>query len=247
MSRRHWDDVAGQRDGLPDGWRRHARAAHVALFREWVGRADGRWLKTDTAEESRPARALLPQIPEADWYGVDVSYAALRGAAGCLRAQADVRRLPFADATFAGVLSTSTLDHFDDPADIDVSLAELRRVLRPGGMLLLTLDNPANPLVRLRNALPAGVRSRTGLAPFHVGPTLGADDGTGALMQAGFRVERVGYLLHAPHIVGTRLARFALVEQRLLPALDRRLGAGRRAARSGHFVAFLATATGAGR
>ena len=39
-------------------------------------------------------------------------------------------------------------------AEITVAVGELARVLRPGGHLVLTLDNPANPVVALGKALP---------------------------------------------------------------------------------------------
>ena len=65
---------------------------------------------------------------------------------------ADVRSLPFAEASFGVVFSGSTLDHFESAADIQRSLGELYRVLRPGGTLILTLDNPANPLIEGRSS-----------------------------------------------------------------------------------------------
>ena len=236
-----WEVVAAAADGLPDGWRRHAARAHLALLQAWVQAPTGRWLKTDTAEETHPVRALLPSLGSATWVGIDAAHSALRGAVGCARVQADVRRLPFPSGTFDGVLSTSTLDHFDVVSDIDVSLRELRRVLRPEGRLVLTLDNPRNPLIRLRNALPPAVRRRTGLVPFHVGPTLDVHDGAAALERAGFVVLDTAHLLHAPHVVGTRLAAFEAVES-LLPRVDRWLGARGSAATTGHFAAFLAAA-----
>src|SRR5204863_8026948 len=66
----------------------------------------------------------------------------------------DVRALPFADGSFDVVVSTSTLDHFQARADIDTALRELHRVLASDGLAVVTLDNPWNPLVALRNALP---------------------------------------------------------------------------------------------
>ena len=80
--------------------------------------------------------------------------AALNRYHGLRALAADVRRLPFADGDFDTVVSNSTLDHFKTSAELADSIKELSRVLRPGGELYLTLDNPSNPLIALRNALP---------------------------------------------------------------------------------------------
>lgn len=240
----YWDGIATTADALPDGWRRHARTEHLALLHDWVGAPTGRWWKTDLFEERSEVRALLPSLPSARWVGSDVSTEVARQArarTGCRAAVLDVRAVPFRSGALDGILSTSTLDHFDDPADVGRSLAELHRVLRPGGTLVLTLDNPRNPLVRLRNALPGPLARRTGLAPFAVGVTLAEGPGTVALAAAGFTVERTAHVLHAPHVVGTRPARFGWYERRVLPRTTA-LARTRVAAWSGHFVAFLARA-----
>lgn len=237
-----WEVEGLVEDRLPDGWRRHARAAHIALFRRWVGDVDGElWLKTDLQEERTPVRSPIPDLP-ARWVGIDVAAGVAAEAhqrSHVPGVAADVRRLPFRDAAFDGILSTSTLDHFADVAEIGVSLVELRRVLAPGGRLVLTLDNPENPLIRLRNALPQKPREATGLVPFYVGPTLSATQGRAVLEQSGFVVEEVEHLLHVPHIVGTRAARWAWFERRGLPWFDR-LAHTRVARFSGHYAAFLA-------
>ncbi len=49
---------------------------------------------------------------------------------------ADMRRLPFPDASFDVVLSSWAVHSLDAPADR--ALAEMARVLRPGGTILLT-------------------------------------------------------------------------------------------------------------
>lgn len=235
-----WEEQGLVPDALPEGWRRHARAAHLELLTRWLGGTDGVWLKTDLQEERFAARSLLPRLDGA-WIGVDIaaSVAAAVRSDVAVAAAADVRALPFGDASFDGILSTSTLDHFVDAADIEVSLREFRRILGPGGRLVLTLDNPQNPLVWVRNALPSSVQRRTGLVPFDVGHTLSATKGVEALSRTGFLVDRVEHLLHTPHVVGTRAARWAPVERWVLPTIDRLRATGL-APRTGHYVAFLA-------
>lgn len=238
-----WDAVGRQDDGLPEAWRRRARVEHLDLLARWCGPLEGRWLKTDLYEERTVERSLVPALPDADWVGMDVSVEVVRRAAPAVGAAAvtDVRALAFADDTFDGVLSTSTLDHFADLSDVAVSLRELRRVLRPGGLLVLTLDNPANPFIRTRNALPRPIARATGLVPFAVGVTVDERGGRDLLTATGFEVRGVEHLLHAPHVVGTRLAAWGWWAEHVLPRFSR-LARTRAAPRTGHYVAFLATA-----
>jgi SAM-dependent methyltransferase len=55
--------------------------------------------------------------------------------------QADLAALPFCDDTFDLVLFTNTIEHLEDPHPI---LAELARVLKPAGRILVTTENCAN-------------------------------------------------------------------------------------------------------
>jgi ubiquinone/menaquinone biosynthesis C-methylase UbiE len=48
--------------------------------------------------------------------------------------QADAKKLPFADAAFAAVISNSIVHHIPEPAAV---LAEMVRVLRPGGRIFI--------------------------------------------------------------------------------------------------------------
>jgi SAM-dependent methyltransferase len=238
------EEVAGRTDRLPAGWRQHVRDAHLDLVERWAAPLDGRWLKTDLFEEMSDARSLLARLGgRAEWVGVDVSDAVHRRGRTDRAAptRADVRRLPFRDGAFDGVLSTSTLDHFPDVADIEIAIAELRRVLRPGGLLVLTLDNPRNPLIRLRNRLPTRWQQRSRLVPFFVGATLSAEDGRDVLERQGFAVSACEHMLHAPHVIGTRPARWRPYAERMLPLFDR-LTHTRVAAVTGHYVAFRAVA-----
>jgi ubiquinone/menaquinone biosynthesis C-methylase UbiE len=96
---------------------------------------------------------------------------------------ASVEALPFADATFDVVLSSLMMHHL--PKDLKPrALAEIRRVLKPGGRLLIVdLTEPTSRLARLQpvwlihRQLPSDVRDlpelleAAGFADFEVGPT----------------------------------------------------------------------------
>jgi SAM-dependent methyltransferase len=77
--------------------------------------------------------------------------------------------LPFVDEAFDVIVSNSTLDHFGSWAELGASLHELHRVLKTRGLLIITLDNRANPIVALRNAAPFPLLHRLGLVPCYVG------------------------------------------------------------------------------
>lgn len=67
---------------------------------------------------------------------------AAAGAASRLEVQtADIRELPFPPSTFDGAVSVAVIDHLSREG-IARSLAEVRRVLRPGGDFLLVVINP---------------------------------------------------------------------------------------------------------
>lgn len=57
----------------------------------------------------------------------------------------DIEKLPFEDSTFAICFCGWVLHHFPD---IDTSVSELARVLKPGGMISLAEPNESNLLVR---------------------------------------------------------------------------------------------------
>lgn len=71
--------------------------------------------------------------------GFDPDEASVRKAARTgayqLALAGDATRMPFADASFDSVMSNSVLEHIPD---VDAVLAELKRVVRPGGRLLLS-------------------------------------------------------------------------------------------------------------
>ena len=206
---RYWDSVAGecletQSEAL---FRVHADAVNNNLFTRWLPEARaGRLLKTDLFDEAF-CGGLTPLLASRGYAvsGVDVSSRVASAAqaryANLSASVADVRALPFADETFEAIVSDSTLDHFESPHQILVSLRELHRVLRRGGALLLTLDNPTNPVVALRKLLPFPVWRRLGLLRYYMGATLGARKLRRALVEAGFEVHEMGAVMHCPRLI----------------------------------------------
>jgi SAM-dependent methyltransferase len=59
--------------------------------------------------------------------------------------------LPFADDSFDLVYANFVVEHLDRP---EVAFAELRRVLRPGGRLVLLTSNRANPVLSAATRMP---------------------------------------------------------------------------------------------
>ncbi|MFA1543951.1 class I SAM-dependent methyltransferase [Actinomadura monticuli] len=78
--------------------------------------------------------AALPHPPPLRLVGADAS-AALLAAHPAPRVRADALRLPFRDGTFDAAVAVNVLYYLDDPGR---ALREARRVLAPGGLLLVS-------------------------------------------------------------------------------------------------------------
>jgi SAM-dependent methyltransferase len=233
-------------------WRAQSDLVLRALVRRWlVPGQPAAILKTDLYDEVAGI-GLVPFLQRTG-YGVtaiDISDAAVEAAGaryGALSARiADVRSLPFADSSFDAVISNSTLDHLDGPAGVERALRELSRVLRPGGRLLITMDNPRHPMVALREAIPAEISRRLRAVEYEAGWTCGPARLETMLDAAGFRVRDRTAVVHGPRVVLAALDRLPF-------ELDSRLAlrgavAVERAERlptrglTGHFIAVLASA-----
>lgn len=206
----YWDEVGEEvRAGAPlDAWRHYMRGVYRRLLRNWVKEVGrGRGLKTDLFEEAVGPYQLLSEMGGesvgVDW-SLTIAQAARRRLSGAsadrppLVVAADLRRLPFQTGAFRFILSGSSLDHFPRKDDIAVCLAELSRVLARGGVMVITFDNPHNPLVRLRNGLPFAWLKRVGLVPYYVGATYGRGEALRQFAAAGLTVTEVTAVAHAP-------------------------------------------------
>lgn len=88
--------------------------------------------------------------------GVDLSHGSLLSAAGIYEGAvlADLSTLPFAAESFDVVVSSDVLGHVP-AADKDTVLAEIRRVLRPGGLTLHYVEADGDdPLMRFAKRYP---------------------------------------------------------------------------------------------
>lgn len=97
-------------------------------LREFFPALTGRVL--DVGCGQKPYRAL---VPASDYVGVDIESEVTRRL-GAADVYYDGRKLPFDDSAFDGVLCSQVLEHVFTPGDF---LGEIRRVLRPGGVLVL--------------------------------------------------------------------------------------------------------------
>lgn len=99
-------------------------------LREFFPRLTGEVL--DVGCGNQPYRVHLPC---AHYVGLDIDTPATR-ARGLAEVFYDGGRFPFADASFDAVLCSQVLEHVFTP---EAFLAEIRRVLRPGGALVLAV------------------------------------------------------------------------------------------------------------
>jgi SAM-dependent methyltransferase len=154
---------------------------------------DMRWVLMDVSPRivGRAARAL-------GTHGREVAHCAT-----------DARALGFRSGSFDLVLSTSTLDHFAEERDIGTAVGAIHEVLRPGGRLLITLDNPTNLVLRLRQLIHHLTGPLGGLIPFPMGRTMPARRLVSLLERQGFHVLESGYLLHAPRLLGLWIGEWA--------------------------------------
>lgn len=164
-------------------------------------------------------------------YGLDYEDKALRyalghlGERGVVLVRGDVHHLPLADASVDRVLMSEVLEHLEDDA---AALDEVHRVLRPGGILAMTVPHARysgwyDPINRAHEALVG--------RPIRTGPFAGiwanhyrlydAQQLQGVVARVGFLVERMEELTHYC-FPGTQTIVYTmgkgLIEHGLLPA-----------------------------
>ena len=145
LQRDLYDAVAPHYDGtIPAHVNRHYRAKRVGVVRR-LAPYHGEVLDVGcgTGAFAGALRTLGYET-----YGVDASLGMLTEASRDGRAEVVVgrgERLPFQRGSFDLAITIATLHHITDPVRIAETLAEMLRVVRPGGMVVVWDHNPKNP------------------------------------------------------------------------------------------------------
>ncbi len=152
--RRFWADLG---ENFPDLDRAASTRFYAQnerrLFAEHFPALEGlRILKTDLWDEAKNTRILVWAAGRgARVFGVDISWPIVVQARAAFdreplhAAVADIRELPFADASFDAIYSMGTIEHFRDS---ERALGEMVRVLRPGGCAIIGVPNRHDPFLR---------------------------------------------------------------------------------------------------
>ena len=212
-----WDEVASEPSPswyLDPLVAAQKRAVHLELIDRWIAGVPRLLLKTDLFEEAYGSDQLLPDLRSRCGMaiGLDISAETVRRARAHMKPRecdgllvsdllvSDLRRLAVPSDSVDLVISNSSLDHFRSEAEVRAALAELARILRPGGQLIVTADNPVNPLY-----WPLRWLSRIGGAPFPLGYTPTAGGLVRRLRESGLEVTATACLIHNPRGISTLL------------------------------------------
>jgi len=206
----YWDSIAEKMNShyVNNPFFQHKRNEVLRLINKW-GRnnQDCAILKTDLYEEAlEPDHLLFNSAKEnGKVWGIDISPRLAKMAKQKARQRAvrlnlcvsDVRKLALKDNKFDLIISTSTLDHFPE---MDVALKELYRVLKPKGVIILTLHNATNLLVYLMYKLMKSFRKY----PFGYAEGANSLGKTKQLMRSvGFDIEDSTAIIHVPPLLPT--------------------------------------------
>jgi SAM-dependent methyltransferase len=201
--RQAWDRTASRvRDFSRARSTEYYRRCEIALIERWLGPLAGkRVLKLDLWNEAYNTRILHwvagqgASVAALDGSGVVAARARANARAAGLELgllRADIRDLPFADASFDVAYTMGTIEHI---AEYRQALRELHRVLRPGGRAIVGVPHRWNLFLR---PLLVTLLEAFDAYPYAPEKSFGAGELRRDLAAAGFRVLARGGLLVAP-------------------------------------------------
>ena len=134
---RHFNAAAADEENFPSTI--DPRIYHVQLILEYLGDLNGKRVLDAGCGKGRFARVLAERYAEASIVGFDLAEAMLRCVPGPVQACAgSMTTLPFRSAAFDCAYATESLEH---AVDIETAVAELCRVVRPGGRVVIIDKN----------------------------------------------------------------------------------------------------------
>jgi len=201
-------------------WRKQLKNIFQELQTCWLPDGlKGTGLKTDLYDEATYSDWVLgPFVPQnTPCIGIDLSFNTAQAAQRRMKTRNvtehrvvlnDVRCLSFHSQFFNYVLSHSSIDHFENKEDISLAIGEMYRVLKPGGLLMITLDNPHNPVVMIRNLIPLSMLQFLKIVPYQVGRTIPSEELRGILKEEGFKISKDSFIDHGPRFLTIKLCKW---------------------------------------
>lgn len=227
----YWDQIYQETTISPrlNVWRAYMQHLYLELVTKWINNFEqSPCLKTDLFEEAITEHNLLSLFPDGS-VGLDCSLSISKAAYKRLKQtqkevfiiNADLRNIPLASKSIKHIFSGSSLDHFQHKHELDASLKELARILSLDGTLVLTLDNPHNPVIWLRNKLPFKLLNKLGLVPYYVGATLPQQELRKSLENLGLEIQEITAISHVPRLPAIFLV--SLLEKLGIKSIDTQL------------------------
>ena len=134
---RHFNAAAADEENFPTTI--DPRIYHVQLILEYFGDLNGKRVLDVGCGKGRFARVLAERFSGASIVGFDLAEAMLRHVpAGVNACAGSMTALPFPTAAFDCAYATESLEH---AIEIDAAVAEMCRVVRPGGRIVIIDKN----------------------------------------------------------------------------------------------------------
>lgn len=135
--RRSFDEAARDEEHFPATI--DPRIQHVQVLLKYFGDLTDKCVLDVGCGKGRFARVLGEQFPGSAIWGLDISEEMLRFVPAAVHpAAGSMTELPFAASAFDCVYATESLEH---AVEIEKAVAEMCRVLRPGGKLVIIDKN----------------------------------------------------------------------------------------------------------
>jgi ubiquinone/menaquinone biosynthesis C-methylase UbiE len=136
---RHFNEAAADEENFPSTI--DPRIYHVQLLLEHLGELNGQRVLDVGCGKGRFARVLNEKYPQSSIVAFDLAEAMLRHVPPPLHACAgSMISLPFQTASFDCAYAIESLEH---AVDIDTAVAEICRVVKPGGRIAIIDKNAA--------------------------------------------------------------------------------------------------------